>query len=184
MRARCVNAAASQQKITNHRIPEVPLQPRNSAETRHQAQAQLGKGETRHLVGDDQIAYQRQFEAPAERHPVDGSNRGQRRGVDGVQHAMDALQKVAHACKGLGLLHLLRTTIELAEVGPGTEAGLHGAVHDQGMGMPGQSLERLREFFQFFQRERSDFIAGAAVQREFDHAVCDSPRDCLALKSV
>ena len=62
---------------------------------------QLRKAEARHFVGDDQIAGERQFEAAAKRDAVDGRNGGQRRGVDRVHHAMNALEKIAHAGQAL-----------------------------------------------------------------------------------
>jgi hypothetical protein len=37
---------------------------------------------------------------------------------------------------------------------------------------------------EFLKGERPDFVARAAVQREFDHTACNLPRNSFALKSV
>src|SRR5262249_50372219 len=56
-----IEAAASQNQVANHSISQVTFEPRNSAETWNQAETQLGKTKTCRLVGNNQIAYQRQL---------------------------------------------------------------------------------------------------------------------------
>src|SRR5581483_10776842 len=79
-----IDGAARQQQIANHRIPQIALQARDSAKSRHQAEAQLGKAEARHLVGDDEVAGQRQLEPAAESDAVDSGDGDQRGGVHRV----------------------------------------------------------------------------------------------------
>ena len=71
-----IEAAAGKQQIAYHGVAQIPLQARDPAETRDQAQAQLGEGKASRLVGDDQIANQSQFEAAAEGDAVDSGDGG------------------------------------------------------------------------------------------------------------
>ena len=77
-----VETSARQQQVANDRIPQIALQTRNSAETGNQSQPQFGKTKAGHLVGDDQIAYQRELKPSAKGHAMDRRNGGQRRRID------------------------------------------------------------------------------------------------------
>src|SRR5207344_1989032 len=66
LRSRSVDAPSGQKKIADKRISQVPLQAWNAAEAWNQAEAQLGKRKTRHLVGHNNVAGKREFEATAE----------------------------------------------------------------------------------------------------------------------
>ena len=61
-----IEASAGKQQVAHNGIAQIALQARNSAEAGDQSQAQFGKTEARHLVGDDQVADQRQLESSAE----------------------------------------------------------------------------------------------------------------------
>src|SRR5947207_9831301 len=50
-----IETAPREQQIAYHRIPQIPLQSRDSAKPRNQSQPQLRKAKSRHFVGDDQI---------------------------------------------------------------------------------------------------------------------------------
>ena len=84
--------------------------------------SQFGKAETRHLVGDDEIANQGQLEPAAEGYSVDSGDGGQRRSIDRVHDFVDAFQKFPHAARRRLLIHSLRAVVELAQIGAGAES--------------------------------------------------------------
>src|SRR5580700_2691380 len=141
MGARCVEAAPGQQQVANDSVAQVPLQSRNAAESWDQAETQLGKAETRHLVGNNQIADQGQFEASAKGDSVHGCDGSERSGIDGVEDAVNALQKVAYPGNSVRFFHLLGALKEFAQIGAGTEPRRQGAVDDQRMRLPRHSVE-------------------------------------------
>ena len=112
-----VKAATGQQQVAHHCIAYIPLQARDPSESRNQSQAQFRKTEAGHLVGNDQIANQSEFEPTAESHTVDGGNGGQGRRIDAIQHAMYPLQKLTHATNRLRLLHRLRALVQFPQIG-------------------------------------------------------------------
>ena len=69
MRARGVEAASGEQQIADERIAQVAFKPRNAAETGNQTQPQFGKAKARELVGDDEVADEREFKAAAKTSP-------------------------------------------------------------------------------------------------------------------
>src|SRR5258708_11384877 len=54
--ASSVDTSTRQKQIARKGVARVTLETRNPAKARDQSQAQLGKGKTRHLVGNDDIA--------------------------------------------------------------------------------------------------------------------------------
>ena len=100
-----IETAPGQQQVPHHRIPQIPLQARNSAESRYQSQSQLRKTEPRHTIRDNDVAHQRQLKPAAKRDPMHRRNRRQGSRVQRVHHAMDAAQKFPHSAHGFGLLH-------------------------------------------------------------------------------
>jgi hypothetical protein len=56
-------------------------------------------------------------------------------------------------------------------------------VNDECVALPGKVVERLSELLKLSERDRSDFVARAAMEREFDHAARNFPRNGFALKS-
>ena len=142
-----VEAPPREQQVANDTIAQIALQARDSAESGDQSQAQFRKTESRHLVRDDEIAHQRQLETSTEGHSLHSRNRGQRRAIDRVQHAVNAFQKVAHPGHRLRFLHLMRALIEFPKIRTRTEARFQGAVNDKRMGLPRHAAKRIREFF-------------------------------------
>src|SRR5580692_1317542 len=98
---RRVDAAPRQKQIPHHPIPDVALEPRNSAKARYQSKPQLGKTKSRHLIRHNQIAKQRQLKSTAESNPVHRRNRRKRRRINHVSHTVNALDKIAHAGNAL-----------------------------------------------------------------------------------
>ena len=114
-------------------VSQIAFQARNSAESRNQPQPQLRKTKARHLIGDDQIAYQRQLEPSAERYAMHRRDRGERRCIDRIQDAVNPLQKVAHSFDRSRLFHLLRAEIQFAQIGARAETGFQRAIQNEGM---------------------------------------------------
>ena len=110
---------------------------------------------------------------------MNGSNRRQRRRIDAIQNPVNALQKIAHAPCSLQFFHRLRPLVKFAQIGSGAETGFQLAVHDERMRFFLQSSERPRELLQFFERQRAQFVARIAVQRQFDDPAFDVPRQRL-----
>ena len=81
-------------------------------------------------------------------------------------------------------LHPLSAVIELAQVGAGTESGFQGAVQNQRVGVALHALQRRRKLLQLLERERTDLIAGIAMQRQFDDAVFKLPGERLAFEWI
>src|SRR5258708_991682 len=101
MRARGIDAAAGEKQIADERVAQIALEAGDAAEAGDQAEAQLGEGEARHLVGDDDVAGEGQLEAATKADAVNGGDSNERRGVDGVEHTVDALEELTHARKAL-----------------------------------------------------------------------------------
>ena len=112
-------------------------------------EAQLGKAETRHFVGDYQIAGERQLESAAECHAVYGGDSGERSRVDRIHHAMNSLEEIAHTCETRAGRHRLRTAIQFAQIGAGAKAFLAIAGNNQRVSFGLQRLKRRGEFLKF-----------------------------------
>src|SRR5581483_824660 len=126
-----VDGAAGQEQVANHCITEIALQPRDSAESRHEAEAQLGEAEAGHLVGHDEVAGERQLKTAAEGNAMHRSDRDQRRSINRVQHTMNAFQKIAYTVQPLRRVQLLAAQVKLAQVGARAEPFLQSTVENQ-----------------------------------------------------
>src|SRR5580658_4893458 len=167
---RGVDTAAREKQVTDDSIADVALQARDSAEARDQAEAQFREGEAGHLVGDDHVAGEGELEASAEDNTVNGGDGGEGRGVDGVHHAMDALEEIADARQALPWGHGLRTLEKLAEVGAGAETLGTCTRNNQRASVFTCGCERIDELFELNQGRRADFVARRAVEHELDGA--------------
>src|ERR1022692_2122691 len=127
------NAAPRQQQIPDHSITQIPLQPRDPAKPRNQPQPELRKTKPRHLVGNNQIASQRQLESSPEGHSMHRRNRSQWRSIEQIQHAVDALQKIPHALCGLSFLYRLRALVQFAQIRPRAKPRLQPAINNEGV---------------------------------------------------
>src|SRR6266404_5501546 len=116
LRASGIDAAARQQEIADEAIAKIALQPRNASETRDESEAQFGESEAGHLVSDDHIADESEFETPAETNSVDGGDGDKRSFVEPVEDGMDVLEKFTDS--GAAILFIQRNSslIELAKI--------------------------------------------------------------------
>ncbi len=103
-------------KSRTSRVSQIALQPRNSAKSWYQSQTQLRKTKSRHLIRNNQIARERQFEAAAKRKPVHGRYGRERRFVESVHYRVDALDEISQAWKSLGCRQFLRKVKKLAQI--------------------------------------------------------------------
>ena len=71
---RRVDASSGQEKIADDTISEIPLQTWNSSKSWNQSEPQLREAEARQLLGEDQVARQRQLKPSTERHAIDSGN--------------------------------------------------------------------------------------------------------------
>ena len=108
LRASGIDAAAGQQEIADEAVAKIALEARNAPETRDESEAQFGESEAGHLVSDDHIADESEFEAPAETNSVDGGDGDKRSFVEPVKDGMDALEKFTDS--GAAILFIQRNS--------------------------------------------------------------------------
>ena len=84
---------------------------------------------------------------------------------------MNTLEELAYSSGGFVPIQVLRALVQFAKVGSRTESALQRAVENQGVGVVARSLQVGDELFQLLESQRADFIAGSAVQRQFNDAV-------------
>ena len=90
-------------------------------------------------------------------------------------------QEIANPGVSFRLAARLQPEIELSEVGPGAEPGLHRAVDHQGFGPDRLFLQFLDEALQLLQRKRPDFVAGLPVQPQLEDFIGQAEGKRLAL---
>src|SRR5579872_4415172 len=96
---------------------------------------------------------------------------------------MDAFQIVAHTSRCFTVRHCLRFLKEFAQVRAGAKAWFLFAMDDQSMGILAHSLKVGGKFLQLLERERSNFIAWSAMQRQLNSTVAQIPRNGLSCVS-
>src|SRR5438270_5531562 len=79
--------------------------------------SQLGKTEARQLVGNNQVARQRQLEPAAETHTVDSRDGCEWRHIDPVEHGVNALQEFAHTLWCGRRIRLLNERVQFPQIG-------------------------------------------------------------------
>jgi hypothetical protein len=62
--------------------------------------------------------------------------RYQRRCIDNIQHAVNALQKIPHALCRIEFLHRLRALVQLAQIRTGAKSRFHLAINNERMSLP------------------------------------------------
>src|SRR6185437_4292415 len=76
--------------------------------------------------------------------------------------------------------HVLGSPIELTKICPGTETSLHFAMNDDRVKLGLEVLQCSGKRFQLLEGQRADFVARAAIQREFEHSVVNLIRHGFA----
>src|SRR5580692_332958 len=175
--ARGVNASARQEKLSDKCVPQITLQARNATEPWNQAEAQFGKCKTRHFVCHDDVARERQFESAPEADAMNGSDRRERRGIDGVEHGVNPLEKSAHAGNALFSRELRATVVKLAKVGARGKTVLALTVNDARGGFWRQPFDCRNKLFQFREHRQPDFVGRLAIECQFHHAVAPRPAE-------
>src|SRR3984957_2518980 len=117
--------AAGEEQIADETVADVAPQARDSAEAGDETKSQLGKTEARHFVGDNEIAEDSKFEAAAHAQAVNGGKGNERSGINGIGHAVDALDKHSQAGDAFPGRKFHRVVVELFQVAAG--AGAAGA---------------------------------------------------------
>src|SRR5258708_3483356 len=170
-----VDAPSSQKQVARERVTCVALQTGDAAETGDQTQPQLGKRETRHFVGDNNVAAERQLQAASEANAVDRGNRDERRGIDRVKHCMYAFQKLARTGEALFFGERGGRVIELAQVGPGRETMFARTGDDTGRCFRRERAEGSNELLEFREHGRADFVGGLMVESELNDSLSPFP---------
>jgi hypothetical protein len=178
--ARGVDTAAGEEQIADESIAQVAFEAGNAAPAGNETQAKFRKSEARHFVGHDDVASQGQLEAASKTNPMDRGNGDEGRGVSGVEHRMDALQKFAGTSEALFFGQRGSTAIELAQVGPGRETMFASAGNDADRGFWRKRTEGGDESFQLGERGRADFVRGLMVESELNDSLSPFPAQHLA----
>src|SRR5215831_4065126 len=169
------NGSAGKEQVADESVADLAPQARNAPEARDQAKPQLRKTEAGHLVGNDQIAAQRQFEPAAHAqamHRGDG-NKGRR--VDRIQHLVDSLQEAPHTGGALAFRQRPCSFVQFFQVRAGAKSAGTGTGDDASAGDGCQRFELRDKFLEVFEHDRADFIEWLAVQRHFQHALAPLP---------
>src|SRR5882762_2668664 len=105
-----------------------------------------------------------------------GRNRSHWCGINQIQHAVNSFQKITHTLESFGLFHRLRALVEFAQIGARTKARLHFAIDNENPCFSLQIFKSCRKLFQLFKRKGTQFVARSPMQRQFDDAILQSPR--------
>ncbi len=176
-------------RIAHDGVAEIAAEARDAAEAGHEPEAQLREGEARALVGDDHVGRERQLEAPAEAEPVNRSDGRHGRGIEGVEHRVDAIEEVADFClcprfaRGGGHAAPEEAGVELAQVGAGAEALRLGAVEDHRPCTARAFAHEGRHALELGEGHGADLVAGRAVQRHLEGCAAQLVVQRLARKA-
>jgi hypothetical protein len=91
------DGAAGEEQIADEAVADVAAETGNAAKAGDEAEAEFGKSEARHFVGDDQIAQEGEFEAATHAETVNGRESDEWSSVDGIGNAVNALDKSSQA---------------------------------------------------------------------------------------
>ena len=182
LRLHHIEAAPGEQQIAHYRIAQIPLQPWNPAESRNQPKPQFGKTESRHAVGNHNVANQRQFEPSAKGHPVHRRDRRQRRRIEHVHHRVDTLQELPYSAQGRIFFHLLPAPKQLAQIRARRKPGLQRRMNNQRVRIIRQQGQGRRKFLQLLQRKRPDLVTRVAMKRQLNRSIHDLPRKRLSFE--
>ncbi len=103
LRAFSFHCAPGEEQITDKTVSDVAPETGNAAKAGNESQAQFGKAEAGHLIGNNQVANQREFQTSAHAQTMHRGECDERRVVNRIGHGVDALQKGTNARKPLRL---------------------------------------------------------------------------------
>src|SRR5439155_18550190 len=103
LRAGGIDTASGEQQIAHKSVGKVAFESRDAAKSGNEPQAQFGESKTRHFVGDDDVAGERQLESSTKADTMYGGDGHERSGVNGVQNPVNAREKFADAVEALFL---------------------------------------------------------------------------------
>jgi hypothetical protein len=174
------DGAAGEEQISDEAVANVAAKAGNAAETGDEAEAEFGETETRHFIGNDEIAEESEFEAAAHAQAVNGGEGDERSGVDGISDAVDALDKSSQAGDAFLWGKFQGVAVKLFEIAADTKAARAGARNDAGAGDRGEGVDGGGKLFEFAEEERPDFVEGLVVESEFDYTVTPLPAQAFA----
>ena len=94
----------------------------------------------------------------------------------------DAFEKISHPAHPFRGLQLPAARVKLAQVGARAKTFFQSAIENQDASFGAGRIESGGKLLQVRKRSGTDFIEGPAMQRDFDHAVAQLPRNCVALE--
>ena len=97
VRASSVYGAARKQQISDDSIAKIAFQARNTAKTWYESQPQFGERESRHFVGNNDVASESEFEPAAQACAMNRRDGDKWSGVNRVDDRMNVLQKAANS---------------------------------------------------------------------------------------
>jgi hypothetical protein len=174
------DGAAGEKEIADEAVADVAAKAGNASEAGDETEAQLGKTEAGHFVGDDEIAEKSEFEAATHAEAVNGSESDEGSGIDGVGHAVNALDKGSEAGDAFLRRKFQGVAVKLFEVAADAEAAGAGAPDDAGARDGGERVDGGGKLFEFAEEERADFVEGLVVENEFDYAAAPFPAEAFA----
>src|SRR6266700_6502765 len=175
LRASCVNRSSGEKQIPHKSISKIAFQARDPAEARNEAEAQLGKSKTRHFIGDDHVAGQRQFESSAKTSTMNGGDGDKGRGIDRVQNRVDAFEKGAYARGAVFCGSCRRSRIQLAQISTRGKEGLARAGNNAGGRLRSEHVKLGNKLFQFGEHGGANFVGRRMIESQLDHAFAPFP---------
>jgi hypothetical protein len=174
------DGAAGEEQISDEAVADVAAKAGNAAETGDEAEAEFGETETRHFIGDDEIAEESEFEAAAHAQAVNGSEGDERSGIDSIGDAVDALDKGSQAGDAFLRRKFQGVAVKLFEVAADAETSGAGAGDNAGAGDGCERVDGGGELLEFAEKERANFVERFVVESELDNAVAPFPAEALA----
>src|SRR5262249_35951919 len=145
------------QQVPDEPVAKVALEARYAAEAGDEAETEFGESEAGHLVGDDDVADESEFESATEADAMDGGYRNERRFIEPVENRVNVFDEVADTLRAKLWLEFNRAMIKLAQVGSGAEATFLCTRNDARGGFGREVLGGFDEFFELTEHHGADF---------------------------
>src|SRR5258708_3095681 len=179
----CVHRSPREQQIPHKSIAKIALQSRDTSKAGNESQAQFRERKPRHLVGDNHVAGQGQFESSPETGTMHRGDRDKWRGIDRVQHSVDAFEKSAHARGAVFLRHCCRSRIEFAQISTSRKNRLPRASNNTYRSKRCKRAKCRDEFLQFNEHCGANFIGWSMIECQLDDSFAPFPPQCFSGES-
>jgi hypothetical protein len=176
-----------QQEVSDDRVAHVAPQSGDASPAWDEPESKLREAEARGLVGDQDVAGQRELKAPAEHRAVQGADGGQWGLVDGVIDSVYAVQERAHLAARVGHRAAVglvgdELAVELFEIGTGAEPAPLIRVNHHRLSAVGAVAQVGREGLELAQGRQPDLVGRRAVERDLEDVTRPGPRQGVTFK--